>query len=409
MPNQPQLHDLIADLILQGRLVHAVFSRPVSRNSDVRRVDLRPVLIQGTLKYQQAERRGRQEFHENLEPTAAVERLQSLAGAVFRDIRLDSSDVQWSARFSRKGICQLQQRAVERPADAQPQSHDRPPSHLIPNGTPAPFLVATGLMSSAGRVKSGRHGKLRQINRYVEFIHNIADRLPADQTVRIVDFGAGKSYLTFATHYYLTEIQGRKVDITAVEQRSEIVETCRRLADELQLTGLKFKQCSISDFEHHEGQVHLAMSLHACDTATDDAIASAIRWNANVIMAVPCCHHELASTLPRNPTSPIHSHGILHERFCELATDAVRAELLESVGYDTTVMEFIDLEHTARNVLIRAIRGDHQPSEPRSPNDRQQQIAFSSGLRLPPLRLQRILEECGLLDSTDSEAALKSE
>lgn len=401
MSESTELNELIAGLVQEERLVHAVFSKPAARQADVRRVDLRPVALKEGLKYQQTERRGRQEFHENLEPAAALERMQSLAGAVFRHVHIDASDSQWSARFNKKGVCRLQKQKLSSKRASKPAEHDQPKSHLIPEGTPAPFLVATGLMSPAGNVKSGRHAKLRQINRYVEFIHDIAGRLPQGETIRVMDFGAGKSYLTFATHYYLTEILGRQVSMTAIEQRPEIVETCRRLAGELQLTDLEFAQGTINDFQQREEHVHLAMSLHACDTATDDAIGAAVRWNADVIMAVPCCHHELASTLPRTSDSPIHGHGILHERFCELQTDAVRAELLDYVGYDTTVMEFIDLEHTARNVLIRAIRRGAQPFGPRSPNDRPPRAAFSSSLGLPPLRLQRILEECGVLDSAE--------
>jgi len=266
-----------------------------------------------------------------------------------------------------------------------------------------PFLVQTGIMTEAGRVRAKFFHKFRQINRFVEFIRDVAARLPQDRPIRIVDFGCGKSYLTFATHYYLTQIEGRSVDIRGLDQRQDVVQTCRGIVESLQLSNLNFEQSDIAAYQP-EQQVDMVIALHACDTATDDAIAQAIEWQSDVILAVPCCQHELQSH-DSTPAVPLLSrHGILQERFCSLSTDAVRAALLEAVGYQTQVIEFIDTEHTAKNLLIRAVR-QTQSTTPGISNNGAELYRFCDVFGIPQLHLQRTLQEKGLLDSQSPSAS----
>ncbi len=249
-------------------------------------------------------------------------------------------------------------------------------------------------MSANGQVYSKHFHKFRQINRYVEFIRDIVPDLPATGPIHVVDFGCGKSYLTFATHYLLTQYLGRQCEIVGLDQRADVVATCRSICEDLKLTGLRFERGQISEYEP-ESPVHLSISLHACNTATDDAVFKAIQWETPVIMAVPCCQHELASVLAPEVSPVLTASGILKERFASLATDAMRAAVLRAIGYDATIMEFIETEHTPKNLLIRAVRRRNATGV--QENDLRQLEEFRQELKISPLQLERRLRENGML------------
>jgi hypothetical protein len=213
-----------------------------------------------------------------------------------------------------------------------------------------PFLVELGVMTPDGKVRAQRYDKFRQVNRFLELVDDVLPRRP----LRIVDFGSGKSYLTFALYHLLAVERGADVEVVGLDLKEDVIERCRSLAERLGYDRLRFEVGDIALFEGEPADV--VVSLHACDTATDAALERAVRWRAEVILAVPCCQHELAGQLEVEELAPLLAHGILRERFAALATDAARAQLLEAVGYDAQVVEFVDLEHTAKNLLIRAVR-----------------------------------------------------
>ncbi len=220
-------------------------------------------------------------------------------------------------------------------------------------------------MTPTGQVKSSMTHKFRQINRFLELVDDIVPSLETGRVLRVVDFGCGKSYLTFALHYLLTEIHGRTVHIVGLDKKPDVVRHCADLAGRLNCDGLEFREGDIA--EHRESNpVDLAVSLHACDTATDGALAQAIRWKSRVILAVPCCQHEFAKQLDSRELAPLLGHGILRERFAAIATDALRSLVLEIAGYATQVVEFIDMEHTAKNILIRAVRRNQSDARQRA-------------------------------------------
>lgn len=233
--------------------------------------------------------------------------------------------------------------------------HNRAKHYVLPEGTPVPFLVDLGVMTKDGAVVKAKYDKFRQINRFLEFVEDILPRLDRSKETRIIDFGCGKSYLTFAMYYYLKEVKGYPVRITGLDLKKDVIALCSRLAKKFGFENLTFLHGDIADYEGAD-QVDMVVTLHACDTATDYALAKAVRWGAKVILSVPCCQHELNGQIESSLLAPALKYGLIKERMSALLTDAVRAGLLEEAGYRTQILEFIDMEHTPKNILIRAVR-----------------------------------------------------
>ena len=234
-------------------------------------------------------------------------------------------------------------------------SHNRKKHYLLEEGIPVPFLVQLGVMTPDGRVVKARYDKFRQINRYLEFVEDILPSLPKGREISIIDFGCGKSYLTFALYYYLHEKQGYDVHITGLDLKEDVITECGRLAKSFGYDKLEFLHGDIADYTGTD-EVDMVVTLHACDTATDYALYKAIKWNAKVIFCVPCCQHELNKQIDDSSRMPIMKYGLIKERVSALYTDALRANMLEAQGYKTQILEFIDMEHTPKNILIRAVK-----------------------------------------------------
>jgi SAM-dependent methyltransferase len=349
------------------------------------KITFRPTLIKGSLAYQWALRQENRETHENLAPEATGKRIRELLEKTFERAHVFMTEADFAVRVGPNGGLIARQSRPTR--TVTPLEHNRPKAYLIPENVPCPFLVEIGVMTPAGKVRASKYGKFRQINRFLELVRDVADDLPQTGKLRVVDFGCGKSYLTFALHHLLTQILNREVDILGFDRNREVVGACTRLSQKLKCRGLEFRTGEISG-QMIEGTVDLAVSLHACDTATDDALAQAVAWQAGVILAVPCCQHELARQIKTPDLAPLHQHGILHEQFASLATDALRAQALEACGYKTQVVEFVDLEHTAKNLLIRAVRRAKDPPREDAVNAYEKLKAF---LGLGPIAIDHVL------------------
>ena len=413
---QKQLIQLFNTVVHDGDFRSVVFSRPRDRTAVELRVDVRAVKLKAGVRFQFARRTKTQEFHSNLTRDEAAKELCRLAEDVFLEARIVTAGSVWTARCGKKGRWQLSQSlqttagaSLELASNESRQattemnaSHNKSRQYLIPDGVPCPFLIRTGIMAADGKVRAKHYHKFRQINRYLEFIHDAIRLLDcatasADSNgelthalLRVVDFGCGKSYLTFATHYLLSTVLNRPCQITGLDRRADVVETCQRISAELDLRGIQFQVGEISGYQP-DGDVHLAVSLHACDTATDDALKQAVVWGSQVIMAVPCCQHELASMLNRDSLPLITDHGVFRERFAAMATDTVRAAVLEAMGYDAKLMEFIDMEHTPKNVLIRAVKRPAETSEKSRQLALQKLGEFQDRFNLPALKLEKML------------------
>ncbi len=317
------------------------------------RLVVRPTTVKGTVVFQWASRIADRETHENLPAEPTGRRIRELLGRSYGRAHVFTVDADFDVSVAADGKLRVRRSGPSRaPVSLQ---HNRAKSHVLPEHEPTPFLVEIGVMTTAGKVKASKQHKFRQINRFLELVGDVIPHLPATGELRVVDFGSGKSYLTFALYHLLTRVHQRTVHIQGLDRRAEVIADCRRIVERLGCPGLDFRVGEIGD-EPLESTVDLAVSLHACDTATDDALARAVAWQAAVILAVPCCQHELARKIHMAQLDPLHRQGILHAQFASLVTDALRAQALEACGYKTQVLEFIELEHTAKNLLLRGVR-----------------------------------------------------
>ena len=319
---------------------------------------IRPVLIGDALKFQETRYQGTKVFHENYDRDQMAQRIEEELTTLFRQGEMSGKELTATVLVSKKGKMTVKSRRKAQSGKEEDRleqlSHNRKKTYLLPEGEPVDFLVKLGVQTPNGQVTKNRYDKFRQINRYLEFIDDVMEELPKDRTIHVVDFGCGKSYLTFATYYYLHVKQGRDVKVTGLDLKEDVIRHCNELAQSLKYDGLHFEQGDIAAFTG-EG-ADLVISLHACDLATDYAIEKAVKWGAKVILAVPCCQHELNRQIKSDVLRPALKYGIIKERIAALLTDAVRAEILERNGYHTQILEFIDMEHTPKNLLIRAVK-----------------------------------------------------
>lgn len=340
---------------LSDRLYQIVISNPRSREQ-VSKVKVRPVLLKGKLCFQETVTKGTQVFHENFSKEVMRDRMIQYMQEEFKQLEAQSMDGKLTVLVSKKGKVTVKcsrQSAMQKVLPDM--SHNRTKQYLLKEGTPVPFLVDLGVQTKEGMIVRSRYDKFKQINRYLEFVEDILPTLEKEKTIHIIDFGCGKSYLTFALYYYLHELKGLNTRITGLDLKADVIEKCNYLAENYGYDMLRFYQGDIRTFEGAD-QVDMVVSLHACDTATDYAIKKAVDWNAKVLFAVPCCQHEVNGQIQSGLLSPVLKYGLLKERLSAILTDAVRANLLEEAGYDTQVLEFIDMEHTPKNILIRAIK-----------------------------------------------------
>ncbi|NCC42221.1 MAG: SAM-dependent methyltransferase [Clostridia bacterium] len=328
------------------------------------KVRIRPVMIKEKLQFQCTKTVGPKEFHENHGKTETITLTEGWMEMDFKQLQLESEKGTVSILVSKKGKLTIKEKQNKQisaeevcgnlEVRKQELSHNRKKRYILEEGKPVGFLIDLGVMTREGKIVRARYDKFRQINRFLEFIEDILPRLAKDREVTILDFGCGKSYLTFAMYYYLHELKEYDVRIIGLDLKEDVIENCGRLSRKYGFEKLKFYQGDIASYEGVE-KVDMVVTLHACDTATDFALAKAVNWGASVILSVPCCQHELNKQIANEVLEPVFSYGVLKERIAALMTDGLRAQMLESVGYDTQILEFIDMEHTPKNLLIRAV------------------------------------------------------
>ena len=342
--------------MLSDKLYQVIISNPREKGG-VQKVKIRPVLVKNELCFQETKTIGPQVFHENLSREDALQRIMEHMSA-FKQLEAESTEGKLTALVSKKGkvTVKLSAKGKSNAKSGPDLSHNRAKKYILEEGKPVPFLVELGVQTKEGVIVRSRYDKFRQINRYLEFVEDILPVFEKDECIHIIDFGCGKSYLTFALYYYLHELKKYQVSITGLDLKKDVIAHCNSLAQKYGYSGLTFLHGDIAKFEGANA-VDMVVTLHACDTATDYALKKAVDWGAKVIFSVPCCQHEVNAQIQSADLAPVLKYGLIKERLSALLTDAIRANLLEEAGYETQILEFIDMEHTPKNILIRAVKG----------------------------------------------------
>lgn len=358
------LQSLFTDC-LNETLIRVILSNPSSKDGVIK-ICARPMLKNKSLLFQIEEYTKTQVFHKNLTAgdagsylTGKLSSDTSSQTASFKNALVETKSFTANVLVSKKGTITIKKKMNT--SAKQPKislSHNRKKKYILEEGIPVPFLIDLGVMTQNGNIINAHYDKFRQINRFLEYIEDILPSLPTGRELRILDFGCGKSYLTFAIYYYLKVLKGYPVRITGLDLKEDVIRHCNELAVKYGYDKLEFL---CGDIAYYDGcsQVDMVVTLHACDTATDYALAKAVGWGAKVILSVPCCQHELNKQMKNDLLSPVLHYGILKERMAALMTDGLRAQILEANGYRTQILEFIDMAHTPKNLLIRAVYNGH--------------------------------------------------
>lgn len=358
------LQSLFTDC-LNETLIRVILSNPSSKDGVIK-ICARPMLKNKSLLFQIEEYTKTQVFHKNLTAgdagsylTGKLSSDTSSQTASFKNALVETQSFTANVLVSKKGTITIKKKMNA--SAKQPKislSHNRKKKYILEEGIPVPFLIDLGVMTQNGNIVNAHYDKFRQINRFLEYIEDILPSLPTGRELRILDFGCGKSYLTFAIYYYLKVLKGYPVRITGLDLKEDVIRHCNELAVKYGYDKLEFL---CGDIAYYDGcsQVDMVVTLHACDTATDYALAKAVGWGAKVILSVPCCQHELNKQMKNDLLSPVLHYGILKERMAALITDGLRAQILEANGYRTQILEFIDMAHTPKNLLIRAVYNGH--------------------------------------------------
>ena len=339
--------------VLTSLLVDMVISS-ARGGGDFIKIKVRPVMIRDSLYFQVSRYTDKQVFHENMTAEDALETLSGWILHDFRQAQIRMQDEMVTVLVSKKGKATIKSKKAAC-IETQNLEHNRKKQYIIEEGMAVPFMIDLGVMTESGKIIRTRYDKYRQINRFLEFIEDILPELPTDRTVHIIDFGCGKSYLTFAMYYYLKVLKHYDIRITGLDLKQKVIEDCQALADRYGYDGLQFLCGDIADYNGTD-EVDMVVTLHACDTATDYALYKAVKWHASVILSVPCCQHELNRKMQCETLSGAFQYGLIKERTAALMTDAMRGQLLEMKGYKTQLLEFIDMEHTPKNILIRGVK-----------------------------------------------------
>lgn len=357
-----QAEETVRNCINQ-QLIRVIISNPRERSEgSISKVKMRPVLINGEIRYQGTEYIGSRVIHKNYTDSEAVEYILRMMKHSFKQCEIACKDLTAGILVSKKGkvtvnVRKNQLRQISMEQGGPLLQHNRTKNYILKEGIPVPFLIDLGVMNKQGDIVKSRYDKFRQINRFLEFIRDVESELPKNREIKIIDFGCGKSYLTFAVYYYLHEVKGLDVSITGLDLKKDVIDKCNRLSNSYGYDKLIFKPGDIAEYTGQDS-IDMVITLHACDTATDHALYKAVSWNSKVILSVPCCQHELNKQIHNELLHPVFNYGILKERMAALMTDAIRAEVLKIKGYRTDILEFIDMEHTPKNLLIRAVRSN---------------------------------------------------
>ena len=350
----------LLDICISDKLIDMVISGQKNKSEDKAvKVRIRPVILKNEIEYQVSEFVGRKVLHSNHGAADVKKKIIDYMTEDFKQAQINMTDAAATILSSKSKTLTCKYKKAGQLKVQRDLSHNRTKKYIIQEGKPVAFMIDLGVMGQDGKIIRTRYDKFRQINRFLEYIEDILPKLDKERELTIIDFGCGKSYLTFAMYYYLKELKGYNIRIIGLDLKADVIEHCNELRTMYGYDKLDFYVGDIATYKDVD-KVDMVVTLHACDTATDYALAKAVKWGAEVILSVPCCQHEANRTIKSDILSPVMDYGILKERMAAIVTDAARAKLLTANGYDTQILEFIDMEHTPKNLLIRAVKSSKE-------------------------------------------------
>lgn len=351
-------HEIISEIlthIANNNINKITFSNIRNKELELDKVIGKLVSIKGSINLQLEYRYKRIIKHTNLATTDSsnIENTIRELFELAKDINVVTTNENINIKVSKKFKISVNRKKTATKVISF--EHNKKKDYFLDEKQKYPFLVELGIQNNDGKILKSKYNKFKQINKYLEFIKQATTQLNSDKQITILDFDSGKSYLTFSTYYYLTEVLKMNVKIIGIDLKKEVIEHCNNITKKLNFSNLSFIYGDVIDYENKD-EIDMVISLHACNTATDIAILKSLGWKAKVFFAVPCCQKEVNSQLNDEFLPFMLKHGIVKEKFSTLLTDSVRSEVLEAFGYKSDIVEFISAENTPKNQLIRAYK-----------------------------------------------------
>ncbi|SHJ41831.1 Methyltransferase domain-containing protein [Dethiosulfatibacter aminovorans DSM 17477] len=348
-----ELNQFIEDIIRGNSLVNMVVSNYRRKQNECKRINIKPVTIKDEYLLQFESIVSNKAFHENLEADEAIEKLTKTLTEDFKNIFIRTEFHEYQCMVSKKGKLTCKKRDAGKVC--LDLSHNRKKEYIIPDNEKCDFLMELGVMDENGKVYKKKYDKFRQINKFLEIVDGTIDGEKFEEKLRIVDFGCGKAYLTFGLYYYFNNILKKDVEIIGLDLKDDVIDFCNKTSKNIGYEKLEFIKGDISDF-NAQSNIDMIVTLHACNNATDAALVKAVKWDVDYILSVPCCQHEFFSKIENDSLLPMIEHGLIKERLSSLVTDTLRTLYLNNEGYEVKLVEFVAMEHTPKNIMIKGIK-----------------------------------------------------
>lgn len=384
-----ELNEVVSELV-KDPFIKMIISNPEKKSNPYRRIVLTVKQIKGKDRIQIEKSTERQVFHENIEKRELTEKICSFMKD-FKQLNCFGKEKETEIKISKKGQIFIASHAPKQLVQAHTE-HNRKKNYILNEGMKIDPLVDLGVFTKDGKIVRSMYDKYKQINRFLELVEDVI-RNYAYEEIKILDFGCGKSYLTFILYYYLTEIKKIRTHIIGLDLKKDVIENCSIIAEKYGYDGMSFEVGDIQNYKYTD-QIDMVITLHACDKATDFALFNAMRWNAKFILSVPCCQHEANAQIKSDDYSILTKYGLIKERISALFTDAVRANCLIAAGYKTQVIEFIDMEHSPKNILLRAVRQNVSETKKQEAIDEIENLCHEFSL---DLTLYKLMKEKGMI------------
>lgn len=348
-----ELESIVKENVANTKLIYVVFASPFKKTENkYKKVTVKPISKCDCVAYQLEKFTDTQAFHENYESKDIVQKIIELA-SIYKNTNIFTVEADYQVLSSKSGNIKIIKNKPTKTLNID--THNKTKQYIIHENEPCDFLIELGVMSSEGKVLAKKYDKFKQINKFLEIVDDALGKKALKDEYRIIDFGCGKAYLTFALYYYFKKIKNTNVKIVGLDLKTDVINFCNNVSQKLGYNELVFENGDIKNYNNNL-DVDMVVTLHACDNATDAALVKAIKWKTDIILSVPCCQHEFFDKIDNSMLNPMLKHGLIKERMSSLVTDSLRGLFLESKGYKVQMVEFVDFEHTPKNIMIRAVK-----------------------------------------------------